>query len=139
MNIITEVFYFPAVGSPGSGLVKNHMTALDYNYFTGNGTHEGSGPQHFWHRGVVSWKTIFHRPGVGRRLQDDSGSLHALVTLFLLLLHQLQLRSAGIRSRRLGTPTPGNYSSHGFTPNSTGTCGVLQESLEKQRMLVPEL
>ena len=35
---------------------------------------------------------------------DDSRPLHLLSTLFLLLLHQLHLRSSGIRSRRLGTP-----------------------------------
>ena len=38
VNIITEVFHFPAVGSPGSGLVKNNTTALNYNYFTDNGS-----------------------------------------------------------------------------------------------------
>ena len=36
--------------------------------------------------------------------QDDSSALHLLFTLFLLLLHQLHLRSSGIRSRKLGTP-----------------------------------
>ena len=35
---------------------------------------------------------------------DDSSTLHVLCTLFLLLLHQLHLRSSGIRSQRLGTP-----------------------------------
>ena len=30
--------------------------------------------------------------------------LHLLCTVFLLLLHQLHLKSPGIRSRRLGTP-----------------------------------
>ena len=34
----------------------------------------------------------------------DSGTLPLLCTLFLLLLHQLPLRSSGIRSQRLGTP-----------------------------------
>ena len=33
----------------------------------------------------------------------DSGTLHLFCTLFLLLLHQLHLRSSGIRSQRLGT------------------------------------
>ena len=36
--------------------------------------------------------------------RDDSSTLHLLCTLFLLLLHQLQLRSSGIRSWMLGTP-----------------------------------
>jgi len=35
--------------------------------------------------------------------QDDS-SIYLLCTLFLLLLHQLYLRSSAIRSQRLGTP-----------------------------------
>ena len=35
--------------------------------------------------------------------QDDSSALHLLCTLFLLQLHQLLLRSSGIRSWRLGT------------------------------------
>ena len=37
---------------------------------------------------------------------DDSNVLHLFIylLLFLLLLHQLHLRSSGIRSQRLGTP-----------------------------------
>ena len=35
---------------------------------------------------------------------NDSSMLHSLRTWFLLLLHELQLRSSGIRSQRLGTP-----------------------------------
>ena len=35
--------------------------------------------------------------------QDDSSTLHVLCTLYLLLLHQLHLRSSGIRSWRLRT------------------------------------
>ena len=35
--------------------------------------------------------------------QDDLSTLHLLCTLFLLLFHQLHLRSPGIRSWRLGT------------------------------------
>ena len=35
---------------------------------------------------------------------DDSSALHLLCVSFLLLLHQLHLRSSGIRSRKLGTP-----------------------------------
>ena len=37
--------------------------------------------------------------------QDGSNALHLLRTIFLLLLHQLHLRSSGIRSWRLGAPT----------------------------------
>ena len=36
--------------------------------------------------------------------QTGGGGLHLLFTLFLLLLHQLHLRSSGIRPGRLGTP-----------------------------------
>ena len=35
---------------------------------------------------------------------EDSGALHVLCTLFLLLLHQVHLRSSGIRCRRLESP-----------------------------------
>ena len=65
-----------------------------------------SSPQPFWHQGPGSWKTGFLEPGgvgVGW-FQDYSSALHSLCTLFLLLLHQLQLRSSGIGSWRLGTP-----------------------------------
>ena len=34
----------------------------------------------------------------------DSGTLHLFCTLFLLLLHQLHLRSSDIRFQRLETP-----------------------------------
>ena len=40
----------------------------------------------------------------GKQFGDDSSALCLLCTLFLLLLHQLYLRSSGIRSQRLGTP-----------------------------------
>ena len=59
----------------------------------------------------------FHRRqfshGPGRRgwvVQDDSSPLHLLCTLFLVLLHQLQLRLSGIRFQRLGTPVPQCFS-----------------------------
>ena len=47
----------------------------------------------------------FSRTGEGGWFRDDSNTLHLLRTLFLLLLliHQLHLRSSGIRSQRLGT------------------------------------
>ena len=69
---------------------------------------KGSGPQPFWFKGSVLWKTIFPwtREGVGGGwFQDDSGALHLSCILCLLLLHQLHLRSAGIKSQRLGIPT----------------------------------
>ena len=55
----------------------------------------------FFHRGVG---------GNGCWFQDDSSPLHLLGTLFLLLLHQLHIRSSGIRSQRLGIPVPGEGS-----------------------------
>ena len=62
------------------------------------------GPQPFWHQGPVLWKTMFSMDWRGRRrFGDDSGGLYLLCTLFLLSLHQLHLRSSGIRSCRLGT------------------------------------
>ena len=42
--------------------------------------------------------------GRGWWLQDDSSTLCLPCTLFLSSLHQLYLRSSGIRSQRLGTP-----------------------------------
>ena len=54
-----------------------------------------SGPQPFWHQGPASWKTIFPQMGGGNGwFQDDSSTLQLLCTLFLLLLHQLCLRSS---------------------------------------------
>ena len=62
----------------------------------------------FWHQDAVSWKTIFPWiSGWGRWLDGFRASpsaLHLLGTLFLLLLHQLHLRSSGIRSQKLGAP-----------------------------------
>ena len=58
----------------------------------------------FWHQGPVSWKTNFPWTGGGGWFRDYSNALHVLCTLFPLLLHQLHLRSSGIRFWRLGTP-----------------------------------
>ena len=54
---------------------------------------------------------LFHGLRVGEGVGqgwfgDDSSTLHGLCTLFLLL-HQLHLRSSGIRSWSLGTPASG--------------------------------
>ena len=46
--------------------------------------------------------------GVGLWFQNDSSSLHLLCSLFLLLLHELHLKSSGLRSRRLGAPEIGD-------------------------------
>ena len=55
--------------------------------------------------GTHFMEDIFFSPRLGWEgwFGDDSSSLHWLCTLFLLLLHQLHLRSSGIRSQRLGT------------------------------------
>ena len=61
-------------------------------------------PQPFWHQGPVLWKTIFPQTREeGGWFRDDSRALHLLGTLFLLLIHQLHLRSSGIESQRLET------------------------------------
>lgn len=49
----------------------------------------------------IRW--FFHRPRSGEWFQDDSSTFYFLDTLFVLLLHQLYLRSTGIRSWSLGT------------------------------------
>ena len=69
--------------------------------------HGGSGPQPLA-QGLVLWKTIFPwRVGGGGNgfgmIQGHSRALPSSCILFLLL-HQLHLRSLGIRSQRLGTP-----------------------------------
>ena len=55
---------------------------------------------------IFCGRQFFHRLGLGWGWfqEDDSSSLHLLCTLFLLLLHQLHLRSSGVRSWRLGAP-----------------------------------
>ena len=63
-----------------------------------------SGPQPFWHQGPVSWKMIILWTRARRKFQDDSRTLQILCTLFVLLLHQLHLRSSGSRCWRLRTP-----------------------------------
>ena len=58
---------------------------------------------------LEQWSTTFLVPGTGfvedtLSVNQPGGGLHLLFTLFLLLLHQLHLRSSGIRPGRLGTP-----------------------------------
>ena len=87
---------------PGGGLcLKGHLFL----------THQICGPQPFWHQGLVLRKTIFPQTEWGGGwFQDDSSSLHLLCTLFLLLLHQLHLRSWGTRFQRLRMPAPESVS-----------------------------
>ena len=64
----------------------------------------GVAPYIFGSREPFYGRQFFQRQGRGW-FQDDSSSLRLLCTLFLLLLlHQLHLKSSGIRSRRWGTP-----------------------------------
>ena len=58
----------------------------------------------FWAPGTGFVEDNFSTDWVGWWFPDDSSTLHLLCTLFLLLLHQLHLRSSGIRSWRLETP-----------------------------------
>ena len=49
-------------------------------------------------------RQLFHQPGgVVERFRDDSRAVHLVCTLFLVLLHQLHLRSSGVRYQSLGT------------------------------------
>ena len=72
-----------------------------------------SGPQPFWDR--FHGRRFFHGLGweCGWRewFQGYSSTLHLSCTLFPLLWHQLHLRSSGIRSQRLGTPSLPLFSS----------------------------
>ena len=63
----------------------------------------------FLAQGTISVEDNFSmdQGGGGGWFLDDSSVLRLLCTLFLLLFHQLHLRSSGIRSWRLGTPAKG--------------------------------
>ena len=61
-------------------------------------------PNLFGTRGQFHGRQFFHRPEWGWLFWGDSRALHILCTSFLLLIHQLHLRSSGIRSWSLGTP-----------------------------------
>ena len=53
---------------------------------------------------MFSWKTIFPQAGVEGWFRDDPSLVHLFCTLFLTLLHQLHLRSSGLRYQRSCTP-----------------------------------
>ena len=57
-------------------------------------------PNLFGTRGQFCGRQFLH----GQGFQGDSSTLYFLCTLFLSLLHQLHLKSSGIRSQKLGTP-----------------------------------
>ena len=60
-------------------------------------------PHLFGTRDLFPRRQFFYRRRRGW-FQDDSSTSRLLCTLFLLLLHQIHLRSSGIRSCRLGIP-----------------------------------
>ena len=60
-------------------------------------------PNLFGTRDQFQGRKFFHETWRERWFQDVSSTLHLLCTLFILLLHQIHLRSLGIRSQRLGT------------------------------------
>ena len=61
-------------------------------------------PNIFGTRNWFLWKILFPQTGVVvQMVWDGSSALHLLCIEFLLLLHQLNLRSSGIRSQRVGT------------------------------------
>ena len=66
-------------------------------------------PNLFDTRDQLHGRQFFHRLGRRELFWDDSGTLHLLCTLFLLLLYQLHLWSSSIGSQRLGTPTSLNH------------------------------
>ena len=61
-------------------------------------------PSLFGTRDWFHGRQFFHEWEWSGRFQEDSSTSHLSCTLFLLLLHQLHLRSSGTGSQRLGTP-----------------------------------
>ena len=70
--------------------------------------------------GTYFMETIFPWTQVGGWFGEDSRALHLLCTLFLLLLHQLHLRSSGTKSWRLRTPGLMNTSLFLQSPRGRG-------------------
>lgn len=54
-----------------------------------------SSPHPLWHRGLVSWETVFPRAGCGGRFWGSLSMFHLLCTSLLLLLYRLHLRASG--------------------------------------------
>lgn len=60
--------------------------------------------QPFWHQARLHVREFFHRRGRGWAwFWNYSGAVHLLCILFLLLFHQLHVRSSGVRSQRSET------------------------------------
>ena len=92
-------------------------------------------PNLFSPRDCFWGRLFFPQPGSKRWFGDNSGALHLLCTLFLLMLHQLQLRSSGIRSERLGTLAVELANSHLFFPWSKLNLSIVSE-LKWERLIV---
>ena len=95
-------------------------------------------PKLFGTRDKFYEREFFHELEKGGWFQDDSSALHLLCTLFLLLLHQLHLRSSGIRSWRLGTPLSAISPGHGYQvteASSLFACHYLEPS--NKRIIPP--
>ena len=71
--------------------------------------------------------------GWGREwLRDDSSALHLLCTLCLLLVHQLHLRLAGLRSWRLESFAPAGVLGAGAGLDERQGHGIREEETGKQ-------
>ena len=105
---------FQTSPSPRLSASLSHFWSISLHYgiaFWGNLGHI------VWFSALRQRSPTFLTPGTGfsRKMifstdwgwgfQDDASMLHLFCTLFLLFLYQLQLRSLGIRSQRLGTST----------------------------------
>ena len=77
-----------------------------------------------------------HGVGWGEWSGDDSRALQLLRTVCLLLLHQLHLRSSGLRSQRLGTPAL-DHNPHHLRP-SLCRCKVFDENGKSVHLFLPE-
>jgi len=85
------------------GAVARHRSGQRPS-LTQRASHRAAVPKLFGTKDQFPGRQFFHGTGRGNGFrmiqwfQDDSSSLCLLCTLFLLLLHQLHLRSSGIRS-----------------------------------------
>ena len=96
--LLTWLFFFLHLKSSGDDSWRRHSSPRHHGTFCSRCCDAlPSSLQPFWNQGSVLQKTIFPWMGYRGWLQDDSSALHLLCTLFLWLLHQLHLPSAGIR------------------------------------------
>ena len=105
-----------------NGPVARSYDPLGYSLLLKPWVLQSSAPQLSWHQGRFHCRQAFHRPGGDGWFGDDSSALYLLCALFLLLLHQLHLRSSGIRSQRLGTPAKGLLNSPFTLPDLWLSC-----------------